>query len=85
MFCLQSKTKQKHQPSQPGARHKSEHWLVAETPSTEPKATSMLFLSLTARQTSDPATAFTFQSCTGGTFSCIANKAGKEALPWYTE
>lgn len=44
----------------------SEHWLVTETPGTEPKATSMLFLSLTARQTSDQATAFTFQSCTGG-------------------
>lgn len=50
MLCLQSKTKQnnkKPQPSQPGARPKSEHRLVAETPSTGPKATSILFLSLT--------------------------------------
>lgn len=65
MLCLQSP----QQSSQP------ELTAVAETPSPEPKATAVLFLSLRAKQASDPATAFHFQSCAAGTFSCIVVKS----------
>lgn len=43
-------------------------------PEHRTRGNSMLFLSLTARQTSDLATAFNFQYCTAGTFFCIVMK-----------
>ena len=54
-------------------RSVTSQWTLApapETPKTEPKATATTSLSPTAGPTSDPATAFHFQSRTAGCFFC---------------